>query len=324
MTTVSVCIPTYNGAAFLPEQLESIAGQRRAPDQIIVADDGSTDGTRDIVRCFGERHNGRIAITVLDPGPETRGLRANLERALVAANGDVLVLADQDDVWSSGRIEVALEALADPDVDLVVHDAELLDADGTPRGRTQLGQMNVSRGELATLCSTDALRALVRRNVLPGMAFAFRRSLLADAIPLPDSWPHDYWLAVVAGARGGLRVSRDAAHLGYRQHAANLTGARPSSLRARARSATSTADTADVRATMFHDLAERLDLRTWQFDLVAAKEDFERRRSALPRSFPRRAVAVTRIARGYSQFGSAGLPGAALDLMVRPTGALGP
>jgi len=103
--SLSVCMATYNGSRFLPRQLETILPQLGPEDELIVSDDASTDGTPELVReLCGERVkllHGCFRSPVL-----------NFEHALRQARGEVLVLADQDDIWCENKLPLVRERFA--------------------------------------------------------------------------------------------------------------------------------------------------------------------------------------------------------------------
>lgn len=125
---VSAIIPTFNRAAFLGVALESVLGQTRAPAQVIVVDDGSTDATPDIVARFGDR------IEVLRQ--PNRGKAAALNHGLAQARGDAIWIFDDDDIADPRALERLTGALrADPDAGFAFgrHDAFAIGADGRTR-----------------------------------------------------------------------------------------------------------------------------------------------------------------------------------------------
>jgi len=96
--TVSVVIPTYNSARFLASAIESVLGQSERPDEIIVVDDGSTDGTSDVLGRYGAR----IAVVT---HPRNRGLPSARNSGIRVAAGSVIGFLDADDVWEPSMVE---------------------------------------------------------------------------------------------------------------------------------------------------------------------------------------------------------------------------
>src|SRR4029077_8380451 len=98
---LSIAMCTYNGARFLPEQLESIAAQTRLPDELVVCDDGSADESAEIVRNFGK--NAPFPVR-LELNEKNLGATKNFEKAIGLCQGDLISLADQDDVWKPQKL----------------------------------------------------------------------------------------------------------------------------------------------------------------------------------------------------------------------------
>lgn len=108
MSSVCAIIPTYNRAGFLLECLESIFGQSRPPDQVIVVNDGSTDDTVNLLKGFGDR------ITVINK--ENGGKPSALNVALAQCHADYVWICDDDDLALPDGLERLVQALdADPE-----------------------------------------------------------------------------------------------------------------------------------------------------------------------------------------------------------------
>ena len=97
---LSVAIPTKNGSAYLNETLASIAAQSRPPDELIVSDDMSDDDTVERIRHFAKTVPFEVRVVRHVPD----GITANYLNALAQTAGDVIVFADQDDVWHHDRL----------------------------------------------------------------------------------------------------------------------------------------------------------------------------------------------------------------------------
>jgi glycosyltransferase involved in cell wall biosynthesis len=108
---VSAIIPVRDGEEYVEEAIDSILSQSRPPDQVIVVDDGSSDGTVERVAGYGD------AVELLRQDP--RGVGAALNTALDAADGDLISFLDADDLWTERKLELQCEAIADPSVDVV-------------------------------------------------------------------------------------------------------------------------------------------------------------------------------------------------------------
>jgi len=103
---VSIAMTTYNGEKYIKEQMDSILKNLSIEDEIVVSDDGSTERTKEILK---EYEAGKIPVKVID-GPG-RGIKANINEALLHCRGTYIFLADQDDVWQSRKVETVMNYL---------------------------------------------------------------------------------------------------------------------------------------------------------------------------------------------------------------------
>lgn len=305
---------THNGARFVREQVASILRQSRAPDQLLVSDDASTDDTVASVRDEVARHlranPGQALDLVVIENPRALGVVKNFEQAVTACSGDLIALCDQDDVWHENRIALAVEQFeARPELSLLHANARLVDGDGLPLGYSLFDAIALSPSEIAEIHDGRALDALLRRNVVTGATTMLRASLLEHALPFFEPWVHDEWLAVVASIVGRVDVLGDEI-IDYRQHGANEIGARK--LAFGGKIAQLRHDRAARSRYLVHR-AEALHARLVQLggvpphvlELVERKVEHERRRRDLPRFRPARIPAVIREMRtgNYARFG---------------------
>jgi glycosyltransferase involved in cell wall biosynthesis len=211
---------TYNGAEHVDEQLESLAAQRRLPDELVVCDDGSTDATVERVRAFAARSPFRVHLRV---NPRNLGFGDNFLQAARLCTGEVVAFSDQDDVWSPSKLERCAEALAAPGVVLAVHANEVADARLVPTGARF---PDIIETRTAPPLTTDPWLPV------PGMCMVLRRDLLSvdpsDRPPshyLPGTMiHHDEWIYALARVTGAIAFLADPLGL-YRQHGVNVTGA---------------------------------------------------------------------------------------------------
>lgn len=111
--TISVALATYNGSRYLRQQLDSLYAQIRRPDEVVVSDDGSTDGTLDILEEYHKNYNLHYSI---NPGPH--GVNNNFYRAISLCTMDYIAICDQDDIWLPEKIDVSYRKLLEIDRDL--------------------------------------------------------------------------------------------------------------------------------------------------------------------------------------------------------------
>mgnify|MGYP006280156079 CR=1 FL=1 len=207
---ISVAIATYNGAQFLDAQLASILQQSLPVSEVVVSDDCSTDGSREVVSAWVER-DPRV---VLIESSENVGFIKNFERALRACRGELVALSDQDDLWMPEKMRLLTDALGK--ADLAVSDGIIVDQALNSTGRT-IGERFGGGAEATRL---DALLLSPR---FPGHTMLFTRELLQKALPFPEGIAHDWWLSLVAAAEGGIAYSPELLVL-HRQHGGNTLG----------------------------------------------------------------------------------------------------
>ncbi len=212
---ISVAMCTYNGARYLPEQLRSFLEQRRPPDEIVICDDGSSDETVELLEEFAR--SAPFAVH-LHRNPVNLGYSRNFRKAVALCSGDLIALSDQDDVWYAQKLlRLEEEFLAHPDAGGVFSDGDLIDTSSRPLPGTLWGSFMFGPEDQRRVAGGDAVAVLLRRNVVTGMAFAFRSNWRPLPERMPDHWPHDFWLALMLAAEGRL-LSCPERLVAYRVH----------------------------------------------------------------------------------------------------------
>jgi GT2 family glycosyltransferase len=215
--TFTVVVPAYQAAETIGPALASLAAQTRAPEEIVVCDDGSTDALEEAVEPWREH--------VVLLRKENGGGASALNAAAHAATSDFVVILDADDTYEPRRIEALAElAAARPDLDLATTDAHL-EVAGQIRGRFTDGTPFV----------TDDQRRGILRSCFVGGWPAIRRTTLLEAGGFDESLRIGYdwecWIRLIlAGSRAGCV---DEPLMTYRLHAGGVTADRATNLRAR-------------------------------------------------------------------------------------------
>lgn len=258
MVTVLLC--TYNGAAYVRAQLQSILDQTVRDLHVVVSDDGSTDETPAIVEAMAAAHPGRItilrqdpptgsaqrhflkllveraydvprgtAITAGDTAPAQCDINdaASADRALVRA--DYIMLSDQDDVWLPDKVEKTLARMqADEAACRATGEANasiLVHCDSriVDRALREIAPSFVTYQKMTpSRCQLQQL--LVQNNVVGG-ALMMNRALAERITEIPAHCVmHDQWIALVASAFGHIDFVPESLYL-YRQHGDNVLGA---------------------------------------------------------------------------------------------------
>jgi len=217
--SLAVVMATYRGARWLPEQLASIGAQTRRPDRLIVSDDGSDDGSVEIVERFAA--TAPFPVTVLE-GPR-RGLADNFWHAAAHADEELIAWSDQDDVWHPVKLERCERALRESGSDLVSHSAIVVDASLRARpGRRcpdypRDARMEALAGDPWHVPSGFA--SVARRHLLDDLDWAARP--ISHQTGRPAN--HDHVVSLRAFA-SGRRLHLREALARYRQHGSNAAG----------------------------------------------------------------------------------------------------
>lgn len=224
--SAGVVLCTYNGANYLPQQLNSILAQSVRVDEVIISDDASSDSTVEMLSAFAARARAMGIRVELLLRTENVGFVRNFSEALSLSAADLVFPCDQDDVWHERRVEVFLERFAaDPSVMLLHGNAQLVDANGAALGETLVGALRIHRAELALESTVMPLDALLVRNLVTGATAAVRRPVIEHGLPIAAGWVHDEWLAVVAAVHGQIGFVTEPM-VDYRQHGRNQIGAK--------------------------------------------------------------------------------------------------
>jgi glycosyltransferase involved in cell wall biosynthesis len=219
---VSVAMCTFNGERFLREQLESILSQTRMPDEIVLCDDASGDGTLAIARGYETVLPLRIIAN-----EHRLGATANFSRAIAECTGDIIFLCDQDDVWEALKVEKIMEIFSGPRrPGLVFSDATLIDEDSRRIGDSLWRKNRFPRTAKERFEHGGAFAHLLRSNIVTGATAAFRAEFKSVVLPVPQDWVHDYWIAAAIAAFAPLHCE-SAALTRYRIHSRQQIGVVP-------------------------------------------------------------------------------------------------
>lgn len=211
---LSVIVVTHNHGAFIQECLDSVLSQQTSfPFEVLVGEDGSTDGTREIVAAYASRHP-----EVLRAFHRERnlGLRDNWQGLLDAAQGPFLAHLDGDDLWRPGKLQRTVDVLlANPELAMVFHNMQVFDS----ASRRPL--------YLFTPAGSPAVRSLddlVRfGTVYCHSAKVYRRDSLPEGGLDPRTRYVMDWLLHMQGTRTGGIGYLDAVLGDYRKHAGGTT-----------------------------------------------------------------------------------------------------
>ena len=137
-SSIEVVLPTYNGVNYLEVQLASIYAQSLRPWRVLIRDDGSTDGTQELIEFLQSTYGSWLQVL---PADGNLGCIANVNRLLEATQSSYVALADQDDIWHSDKLQMSLGLMQHLEnsygckIPLLVHtDLQLINSSGESLG----------------------------------------------------------------------------------------------------------------------------------------------------------------------------------------------
>ena len=207
---ISIVLASYNGEKYLRPQLDSLLAQDYPSLEFVCVDDASSDESWAILQAYQAKDP---RLTILQQSAN-QGYIATFEKGIRAATGDLIALADQDDIWVPNKISKLFDALGQ--ASLVYSDSELIDARGEKMGQ-KMSQIKKQIAYDSPLMYTFGAWA-------PGHSMLFKRDILDTALPFSNYVTHDYLLGFAATCHEGIHYL-PIPLVQYRQHETNAIGA---------------------------------------------------------------------------------------------------
>ncbi|MFC3156819.1 glycosyltransferase [Gilvimarinus japonicus] len=205
---------SHNGERFIARQLESILAELALEDELIVVDDHSTDNTTAIVRA---QQDTRIK---LHQNVHRIGHVASFAKAISLAKGDIIALADQDDLWLENRLAPIKAALSEPSCLVVA--GNFTDIDERD-GMLKLPSKRRLKASDSDRYHANLWGILKGERPYYGCAMAFNQALKEQILPIPTYVEsHDLWVAMAGNLDGAIR-HLEANVLAKRQHGRNVS-----------------------------------------------------------------------------------------------------
>lgn len=185
---VSICIPSYNHAQYLPDCLESVLAQTYPNIEVIIVDDGSKDDSLEIARSYSDKYPGLIRV-YRHPNNENRGISNTVNYAFSLSKGKYWSGLSSDDVFDKDKTKIQVEFLeANPKIGFVYSYGDYIDSQGI--------QLPGRFGRNITQ-ESDPVEILIAGNVIPGMSILARREAvekvgLHDPDLVYSDW--DFWI----------------------------------------------------------------------------------------------------------------------------------
>ena len=222
MEKVDILLATYNGEKYIREQIDSILNQTYKEFRLLISDDGSTDGTRDILNEYKAKDD-RIEIFMQE---ENLGVVKNFEFLLKKVEAKYYMFSDQDDIWKDEKIEKSLNKIEEG-FDLVYSDLEVVDEN-----------LNVTyesywklKGIYKKIKKYNNFESLYLNNFITGCTVISKKELIDSFMPLPNISKfvlHDYWISLIISQNGKIAYIEEPL-IKYRQHKNNKVGSKKKS-----------------------------------------------------------------------------------------------
>lgn len=220
---VDILLATYNGEKYLKEQIESLLDQTYTNIQIIISDDCSTDGTRDILKSY--ENNEKIKVYYQE---NNLGYVKNFEFLLKKVESDLYMLCDQDDFWKKEKVEKTVDKLQKENLDLVFGDLEVVDENLNLLYPSYNKYMHLAH-KIDKYYKDYKLQYLY--NCMTGCTMMSKKKFLDKILPLPTNSKymiHDYWIGLIVSLNGKVGYL-DKPYILYRQHGKNQVGTKKAS-----------------------------------------------------------------------------------------------
>ena len=222
MNSTSVALCVYNGERFLSQQLESLAAQTVLPDELVICDDASSDGSMRIVEDFAK--NAPFVVRIFK-NPKNLGYIKNFEKAIGLCSMDIIFLCDQDDYWESEKLNKVLDVFdTEEEVGIVLHGFRKIDLNGAPyiEAEEKYGVNQLSANQLDEVFRSNSIEVflLPYSRAWCGCMMAFRRKFNNLIIPIYPGKGHDDWILKIIAPLSEVRFLPELL-LRYRIHAWN-------------------------------------------------------------------------------------------------------
>lgn len=220
---ISVAISTYCGEKYIVEQLNSIKNQTQKVDEVIISDDCSKDSTVDIIESYISENI--LKDWKLIKNENNKGWMKNFKEVILATTGDIVFIADQDDIWKPEKVEIMVKAmLSNNNIELLASDYQAL-IDGNLINEFK------SDDNLEQLKFHKKFFFILR----PGCSFVVKRKLVDELLPYwNEKLPHDKQLWIMGYLRNSIYIIHNSLFI-YRRHKETTTGRDGISLKAKKR-----------------------------------------------------------------------------------------
>jgi glycosyltransferase involved in cell wall biosynthesis len=195
---ISVAMVTYNSEKFLRPQLDSILKNLFLNDEIIISDDGSTDGTIEMIKRYA-KYDERV---ILVHNQINHGVDGNYENSIKHCKGDIIFLSDDDNVWEDNKVAIVTNAfLTNPKLIMIMHDCYVCDEN----------LKIIDNSYLLNRKGKPGLLRNVWKTAYGGSLIAIRKEALKLILPFPKRLPcfYDEWIGSMCTKYGKVKFIDD-------------------------------------------------------------------------------------------------------------------
>ena len=220
---ISIAFIVYNGANYMRTQLDSILAQTHKVDEIIVCDDASSDNTKKIIEEYKNKYPDLFYIHYNN---KNLGPTKNIEKAIQACTGDIILLADQDDYWEANKVEtIANWFEVNPTMNGVFTNGSLMNSNEKLDNKYSL--WDTMSFPYNKVNNSQDLKLYINtvENTVTGATLAIRNKLrfLKQPFPVIKHLVHDRWLAINLAETNSLGILNNKL-IRYRIHSAQAIG----------------------------------------------------------------------------------------------------
>lgn len=193
---ISVAMATYNGEKYIKQQIDSIFKQSLPIDELVIFDDASTDSTANIIKSY---HDKRIHFY---KNTKNQGYINNFFKAIESTHGDIIFLADQDDIWEKEKVEIMVSILNTKDCVTLCSASSIIDSHGQIIEKIHILDFFKNRRHINTI-EKITFEQLLFQNVAQGCTYCFKKSVKDYYIKIHDeNIIHDCQLMIISSLIG--------------------------------------------------------------------------------------------------------------------------
>jgi glycosyltransferase involved in cell wall biosynthesis len=224
--TISIAMCTYNGERYLKNMLDSIGAQTVLPDELVICDDVSSDGTLKILEAY--KCTSGFPVRIIK-NSQNIGFVKNFEKVITNCTGDIILLADQDDYWQPYKVHEINRVFHDnPSCGYVFSNAELVDENRKSLSLDLWKSVGFNHRRYKQYTEGNQVEVLLGGgNFIYGTTMAFRAVFKSKLLPIDlqlSGFSHDTWICLILSALGAHGIAIQLSLVEYRQHAQQLYG----------------------------------------------------------------------------------------------------